>query len=59
MRRSVAIAAVALAAAAAPASAAQQIPPRPLEWCDIAQNCLCLLVAGPVATATGYQLHCV
>lgn len=59
MRRSLAIAAIALAAAAAPASAAQQLPPKPLAWCDIAQNCLCGLVAGPVYTVTGYQLHCV
>lgn len=59
MRRTLACAAVALAALAAPASAAQQGPPKPLDGCDIAQNCLCLLVAGPVKATTGYQLHCI
>lgn len=59
MRRTLAVAAIALAAAAAPASAARQLPPKPLEWCDIFQNCICGLVAGPVEATTGYRLHCV
>jgi hypothetical protein len=56
MRRSLALAAVAAVAFAAPASAAQQIPPRPLEWCDVTQNCLCLLANYPYYVVTGDSL---
>lgn len=58
MRRSLAVASVGLAAAAtfAPVGSASA---RPQPVCDIAQNCLCLVAATVVYTATGYQLHCV
>lgn len=59
MRRSLALS-LAAAAFAAPATAAPEAPPRPLEWCDVTQNCVCGLVNAPFVILTGdYLLTCV
>ncbi|HEX8003527.1 MAG TPA: hypothetical protein VF519_12605 [Mycobacteriales bacterium] len=60
MRRSLAVAAVALAATTAAAPAATARPNIPPSWCDIAQNCVCLVVTSVLEAATGDPtLHCV
>jgi hypothetical protein len=56
MRRPLALAGLALVAATAAPATAQPAPP----VCDVAQNCLCLLVVGTVYRVTGENLlHCV